>query len=136
MNETLLDAYRTTRYLVCVDGVEWAELRIDQPLPASLQSVVGAQNWGFITAWNPLSVERDEALNLSAQRALYASLKRLTHAPVLPAIGIGANGWSEPSLFVVGTSPDELDVLARERRQNAYVHGHGASTANLRLLPV
>ena len=35
MDESLLAAFRATRYLVCLDPVEWADIRIDQPLLAS-----------------------------------------------------------------------------------------------------
>jgi len=134
MDETLLDAYRSTHYLVCVDGVEWADIRIDQPLPPSLQPLVGDRCWGFITAWNPLSIRREDSLNMSAQRALVASLQALPETHVLPAIGIGANGWSEPSFFVVGPLPAELDVLANDHQQIAYVHGQSGFKAALRLL--
>ena len=134
MDEALVEAYRTTRYLVCLDGVDWAELRVDQPLPDALQALVGERCWGFITAWNPRSLPREKSLNLAAQRELFAALKDLPDCHVLPAIGIGTNGWSEPSLFVTGPVPAMLDTLANEFEQNAYVHGQGVSPAQLRLL--
>lgn len=134
MGETLLDAYRTTRYLVCVDGVDWADLRIGRGLPDSLQAAVGDGYWAFITAWNPLSLAREDALNRIAQRALCAALNALPDTRLRPAIGIGADGWSEPSFFVTGPSPAELDALANEHQQIAYVLGHGASPAQLRWL--
>ncbi|MEW5302840.1 MAG: hypothetical protein WDW36_005583 [Sanguina aurantia] len=97
-------------------------------------AIVGEHDWGFITAWNPLSLPREETLNLSAQRSLASSLKDLPDSRVLPAIGIGSNGWSEPSFFVTGSSTSVLDILASEYRQNAYVYGQGASPAQLRML--
>lgn len=134
MDEALLDAYRATRYLVCLDGVEWAELRIGCGLPRALQIVVGERCWGFITAWNPRSLLREESLNLGAQRSLSVALMALPDAQLLPGIGIGEDGWSEPSLFVTGPSTVALDALANAHQQNAYVHGRGDSPAQLRLL--
>lgn len=134
MNETLIEAYRATRYLVCVDAVEWADIRIDQRLPSALLPIAGDRPWGFITAWNPQSVRRQDSLNLIAQRALHASVMTLAEARALPAIGIGEKGWHEPSLFVIGPSTLELDRLARQHKQLAYVHGQGTAAACLRLL--
>ncbi len=51
------------------------------------------------------------------------------------AIGVGGDGWKEPSLFVIGPAPDLLDRLAQRFGQNAYVHGHGPAAAQLRLMP-
>ena len=75
MDESLLAAFRATRYLVCLDPVEWADIRIDQPLPVALHALVGAQAWGFITAWNPRGEPRDLADNLAAQGQLFAALR-------------------------------------------------------------
>ncbi|MFC5435382.1 DUF3293 domain-containing protein [Rhodanobacter umsongensis] len=135
MDKALLDAFRATDYLVCIDDVEWAGIRIDQPLPASLQALVGVRSWGFITAWNARAqATRTPAGNLAAQRELLTALRAWPGAVIHPAIGIGRTGWSEPSLFVVGPDIATLDTLARQHEQLAYVHGHANSTARLRLL--
>lgn len=135
MNKALLDAFHATDYLVCIDTVEWAGIRIDQPLPTSLQALVGARSWGFITAWNPRAeTTRTPAGNLAAQRELLTALRAWPEAVIHPAIGIGPTGWSEPSLFVVGPDTATLDTLARHHEQLAYVHGHADSIACLRVL--
>jgi hypothetical protein len=134
MDDALLRAYRDTEYLVCLDCVEWACLRVDQALPPPLQGVVGANAWGFITAWNPLSEARTPADNLVAQRALFADLTAILDASIFAAIGMGRSGWYEPSLFVIGTDQPTLDVLGRRYRQHAYIHGAGAEPARLRVL--
>ncbi len=71
MDEMLRQAYRDTDYLVCLDAVEWACIRVDQTLPAGLQQRVGVSAWGFITACNPRSETRTLADNLATQRALF-----------------------------------------------------------------
>ncbi|MGH8157036.1 MAG: DUF3293 domain-containing protein [Rhodanobacter sp.] len=134
MDEALLQAYRTTDYLVCIDEIEWACIRIDQVLPEPLQALVGPRCWGFITAWNPRGERRATADNLLAQRELLTTLRTWPEAAIYSAIGVGCSGWSEPSLFVIGPNIPTLDALANRHEQNAYVHGHGRATASLRLL--
>ena len=112
----------------------WARIRIDQPLPKSLQTLVGTRSWGFITAWNPRSETRPPEGNLAAQRELLTALHTWPEAAIYPAIGIGPSGWSEPSLFVIGLETAALDALCHRHEQNAYVHGQGAAAASLRLL--
>ncbi|MEP7186075.1 MAG: DUF3293 domain-containing protein [Rhodanobacter sp.] len=133
MDKALLDAFRATCFMVCLDEVEWAGIRIDQPLPASLHALVGDRAWGFITAWNPLATARPEAENLAAERELHAALKQLPDTIVRPAIGVGID-WHEPSLFVVGADTSELDSLARRHRQLAYVYGESGTPALLRVI--
>jgi hypothetical protein len=134
MDKALIDAFRATDYLVCLDAVTWASIQVDQPLPAPLQALVGACSWGFITAWNPRSEPRSPADNLTAQRELLAALRASPEAVIYPAIGVGASAWSEPSLFVIGPDIPTLDALGQRYQQNAYVHGQGIEIARLRLL--
>ena len=134
MDKALVDTFRATDYLVCLNEVEWASIRIDQPLPTSLQELVGTRSWGFITAWNPRSEPRSPGDNLSAQRELLATLRAAPETAIYPAIGVGASGWSDPSLFVIGPEAATMDTYARRYRQNAYVHGKAAGPAMLRIL--
>lgn len=134
MDETLLQAYRDTEYLICVDTTEWACIRIDQSLPESLQLKVGANSWGFITAWNPFSEACALADNLAAQREMFMDLQGIPQTLILAAIGIGSNRWHEPSLFVIGPDQPTLDALGRVYRQHAYVCGKGTEPARLRIL--
>ena len=132
MDEALLEAFRSTAYHVCIDTVSWATIRVDLPLPAALADVVGSRSWAFITAWNPQARRRPPAENLAAQRELLAALQAQPGAIVLPAIGVGSSGWSEPSLFAIGPDLAILDALARAHGQLAYVHGEAAGAALLR----
>jgi len=134
MDKALIDAFLVCDYLVCLDEVTWASIRIDQPLPAPLQALVGARSWGFITAWNPRSEQRSSADNLIAQRELLEALRASPQTVIHPAIGVGAGGWIEPSLFVIGPDFAMLDALGQRHEQNAYVRGQGKEIARLRLL--
>jgi len=132
MDEALLAEYRASIYLVCVDRVQWPALVLKQALPAILQALVGTQPWAFITAWNPGSIRRPGEPNQAAQRSLLRELGKLAENTLtLPAIGIGPDGWYEPSLFVVGPEFAMFDALAATYRQNAYLRGRGAGHASL-----
>ncbi|WP_266158579.1 DUF3293 domain-containing protein [Dyella silvatica] len=135
MDETLLAAYRATDYRVRLVQGGWASIRIEQPLPAALHVLIGAQHWGFVTAWHPRSQQLPRLPNRLAQRQLLADLGALTEAiRIRPALGVGIHGWREPSLLVIGPTPEALDTLARHYRQNAYVYGLGRDLARLRQL--
>ena len=135
MDKALLDAFRNTDYLVCLDEVEWATIHVDQPLPEPLHRLVGQRTWGYLTAWHPQAQVRAATDNLAAQRGLLAALQACPGAVILPAIGIGTCGWHEPALFAIGPQPAALDVLATQHRQLAYLHGRGGEPARLRLVP-
>lgn len=146
MDETLQTAYRASTYLVCLDTLRWSAIRIGKPLPAALQVAVGEHDWGFITAWNPRSLPRCAEENLAAQRQLLSALRANDAVLAIhPGVGIGATGWYEPSLFVIGadlTGADAvgadtsiLDRLCSAHAQNAYVCGRGHAPARLRVLP-
>ncbi|MGN6327589.1 MAG: DUF3293 domain-containing protein [Rhodanobacter sp.] len=134
MDEALLEAFRSTAYNVCIDTVSWATIRVDLPLPSALADVVSGRPWAFITAWNPQARRRPPAENLAAQRELLGELQALPGCIVLPAIGVGNSGWSEPSLFAIGPDVATLDQLARTHGQLAYVHGEAEGEATLRAL--
>jgi len=134
VDELLREAFRATAYLVNLDTVSWATIRIDLPLPTELTAAVGTQPWALLTAWNPQARRRAAADNIAAQQALLAALQDLSDVSVYPAIGVGSSGWSEPSLLVIGADTAVLDPLARLHRQLAYVHGHADGAAVLREL--
>ncbi|MHA6203163.1 DUF3293 domain-containing protein [Dyella soli] len=135
MDEHLLAAFRATDYRVRLAGGGSASIRIDLPLPAPLRQLVGPRPWGFITAWNPRSQPRSREANRQAQRQLLSALRqRADTLGVSVGLGVGSNGWKEPSLLVVGPPTDALDQLARRFGQLGYVHGVGDGPAGLRLL--
>ncbi|MCW8807921.1 MAG: DUF3293 domain-containing protein, partial [Rhodanobacter sp.] len=105
------------------------------PLPPPLSALVGAREWGFITAWNPGAQPRAVADNVAALRGMLTVFRGWPGTLVRAGIGIGASGWIEPSLFVAGPDHAMLDALARQHGQLAYVHGQADGIARLRLLP-
>ena len=133
MDTTLIDAYRATEYRVRLLQGGWASIRIDAALPEPLQTLTGGRSWAFITAWNPHSQPQPRSQNHVAQHALLAALRTLSGTLYIrPGLGSGDN-WREPSFFVIGPDLTEIDQLAQQFRQHAYVHGLGEGAARLRL---
>ncbi|MEO7065964.1 MAG: DUF3293 domain-containing protein [Rhodanobacter sp.] len=136
MDEALLAEYRASTYLVCLNASQWSSIHIGTALPETLQALVNGRGWGFITAWNPRSIRRADAENAAAQQQLLAAIRASTGFVALyPGIGIGTQGWYEPSLFVIGLGLDALDDVCGAHHQNAYVYGSGCDFAHLRELP-
>jgi hypothetical protein len=133
MDNSLIDAYRTTDYRVRLTQGGWVSIRVDAALPLPLHALIGERSWAFITAWNPGSQEQPRVQNHAAQQALLLALRQLPQtACIRPGLGIG-EVWREASLFVVGPNLSDIDLLAQQFQQNAYVHGLGQGYARLRL---
>ena len=138
MDEALLAAYRATEYRVRLARGGHAVIHIDRPLPLELRSLAQTFPWGFITAWNPRSESTSRTNNQLAQRALLAQLRALPETVAIrPGLGVAGDGrWQEPSFWVIGPSTATFDALAHRFAQFGYVHGDGASPAQLRLPPL
>ena len=133
MDEELLKAYRRSAYRVRLGSGGAAIIRIDEPLPVALRPLAGNRGWGFFTAWNPRSRPLSARTNREAQRHLWANLRADASLDVHPALGKGTDGWREPSFWIVGIAPDALERLGDRYGQNAWLSGHGAGVAKLRL---
>jgi hypothetical protein len=133
MDEELLKAYCRSAYRVRLGSGGAATIRIGEPLPVALRPLAGNRDWGFLTAWNPRSRPQPPAANREAQRRLLADLRADRAIDVHPALGKGTDGWREPSFWIVGIGPDALERLGDRYGQNAWLFGHGAGPAELRL---
>jgi hypothetical protein len=133
MDEELLQAYCRSAYRVRLPSGGSATLRIGQPLPVALRSLAGDRDWGFFTAWNPRSRPQPMAVNRQVQRRLLADLRADASLEIHPALGLGSDGWREPSFWIVGIGPEALARLAERYGQNGWLVGHGAGVAALQL---
>ena len=133
MDEELLKAYRRSAYRVRLRSGGAAVIRIGEPLPVALRPLVDNRDWGFLTAWNPRSRPQPPTTNRQAQRRLLADLRADAALEIHPALGIGTEGWREPSFWVVGITSEALERLGERYGQNAWLFGHGAGAAELRL---
>jgi hypothetical protein len=133
MDNSLIDVYRTTDYRVRLIQGGWVSIRVDAALPTPLHPLIGERSWAFITAWNPGSQTQQREQNHAAQQALLVALRKLPRTTCIrPGVGVG-DAWREASLFVVGPNLADIDELAQQFQQNAYVHGLGLGYARLRL---
>ena len=131
MDKALLAAYRASAYRVRLRQGGVATIRIDQALPASLQTLVGESPWSFITAWNPRSRPLPRKINRARQRALISELQARGDVLAIRAgAGVG-DGWREPSLFVVGPDQPAMATMARKYEQHAFLHGNRLGPAHL-----
>ena len=98
-----------------------------EPLDSALARL-GAQDWTFITAWNPLS--KEAADNDRAQLRLRADLEAGKFT-LLEGKGVG-DGWpAEPSLLVLGISREDALALGRRHGQHAVVIGRAGEPARV-----
>lgn len=133
MDNSLIDLYRSTDYRVRLAQGGWVSIQVDAALPTSLHPLIGERSWAFITAWNPGSQAQPRPQNRVAQQALLIALRDLPQTTCIRAgLGVGSV-WREASLFVVGPNLADIDQLAQQFQQNAYVHGLGNGYARLRL---
>jgi hypothetical protein len=133
MDNSLINVYRTADYRVRLTQGGWVSIHVDDALPTPLHTLIGERSWAFITAWNPGSQVQPRTQNHAAQQALLGALRQLPRtAYICPGVGVG-EAWREASLFVVGPNLADIDELAQQFQQNAYVHGLGLGYARLRL---
>lgn len=126
----LLQAYRETDYRVRLAGGGHASIHIGHALPAALQAP--AEGGGFLTAWNPDSEPRSRADNRQAQRQLLQQLQTLPGCQWRAGLGIGRTGWHEASLWITGLTAIQLDRLAVQYGQRAWVGTDADGKAVLR----
>lgn len=123
--ERLLQAYLDTDYTALTPRGELT-LRIGVLCPEldALLEACGAQEWVYITAYNPASKRRSEQVNESAQQELLAQLE-LEGGPVFSGMALSELGdWPpEPSLLALGVNRARAEEIGRRFGQNAVVVG-------------
>lgn len=108
-----------------------AVIRVGKPLPPSLHALADDREWGLFTAWNPGSQPQPTACNRAAQRCLLAELRATSEVAIHAAVGVGTNGWREPSLWLAGIGRARLDELGDRYQQRAWLYGVDGGLAQL-----
>ena len=125
--------YRATSYGVD-DGPHRLAIRVGERCAAldALLAAHGAEEWAYLTAWNPGGRPAPAAANAAAQARLAAALAA-TGRPLLRGAGAGPDpGWTpEPSFLVLGLPRAEALALAARFGQEAIVAGRRGGTAEL-----
>ena len=122
---TLLDAYYAAEYRWELDG-EWRALRIGQRAPELEAFFPASQRFGLLSAWDPQSVPRPEAVNRKADESLHAALIA-SGLPFRPGFCSAPNrSWREPSWVVMDMPDAEFDRLVlRYGQLGALAWGRG-----------
>jgi hypothetical protein len=128
-----LDAYRSTRFLVG-DTTNGFCIRIGEVCSELdlLLTRAGADNWAYVTAYNPGGVVHDLAENRARQERLESEV-RAAGFSYRHGEGVGEDGtWPpEPSLLVIGIAREDAVALGRRYGQEAIVAGERGTAALL-----
>lgn len=126
-------AYLDAEYRWELDG-HWHTLEIGAPPGRQFfRSHPRACSLGLVSAWNPQSVERTEALNRVADSAMQAALEA-AGLPYRPAFAAARNrSWREPSWLAVDIPAGLLDALARRFGQLGTLHWQRGGPVRLRM---
>lgn len=129
---TLLRAYHAADYRWECSG-RWHPISIGAIAPELEEAFPAAAGFGLLSAWNPRSVERAEAVNRAEDARLLAQLEA-TGLAFRAAFSAARNRtWREPSWIVMDMPLDAFDALARSHGQLATVHARRGEPARLRM---
>jgi hypothetical protein len=126
-------AYLDADYRWELDG-RWHPLAVGAP-PGDefLRAHPNARSLGLLSAWNPHSVERSEALNREADAALQAALEA-SDLMYHPAFSAARNrSWREPGWLVLDMPRATLDALARRFGQLGTLRWEPGGQVRLRM---
>ncbi len=119
LKEKLEQSYLDTIYSVFINNEKY-DLHIGQTIPAEIEQILENKSAVILTAWNP----RSQPFSLSENKLRNKELKlKLENYTVFYALGQGKDlSWpAEESYFIPGITQSEVEILAVEFEQYAYV---------------
>ena len=130
---TLWDAYRRTTYAARTSA---GEIQIHPGLPSqdldALLDQCGADQWAYLTAYNPGSRLLSSEENVGRQQALLQAVQDRGLTVFEGESVLDPAAWPpEPSLLILGMPPDEARSLGRRFGQLAIVAGRRGEPARL-----
>lgn len=129
---TLLDAYCSADYRWERDH-QWSPLRIGQMAPDIEAAFPDSMTFGLLSAWDPHSLPRPEAINRAADEALHTALLASSLA-FAPGFSSAPNrSWREPSWVVMDMTEDEFDRLGQRFGQLATLRWMRGGPVHLRM---
>lgn len=128
----LVRAYLAAEYR-WEQGGDWLNLRIGETAPDVAGHFPDAARFGLLSAWDPWSIQRPEAVNRDADQALQRDL--LESGRIFrPAFSSAVNrSWREPSWLVVDMPMAEFDALSRRYGQLATLFWPAREAIRLRI---
>ena len=128
----LVRAYLAAEYRWELDG-DWLNLLLGESAHDLARRFPDAAQFGLLTAWDPYSIERPEAVNRAADEALQQNLLD-SGKTFRPAFSSAANrSWREPSWLVVDLPLAEFDALSRRYEQLATLHWAAGEAVRMRV---
>lgn len=116
--------YLDTTYSIFIDKNKF-DIKIGQAIPLFINQLISQEkekSAAIITAWNPRSQALSVKENQERNKDLCSSVTEKNYS-IYDALGQGKDStWpAEESFFVVGISKKQVELLAVEHKQNAYV---------------
>ena len=108
----LLDAYLLADYRWELDG-QWQRFCIGEPVPEVDAAFPDARRYALLSAWDPHSVTRDEAINRRQDEFLHQAIIASAHPCRAAFSSAPDRSWREPSWLAIDMPADTLDALAR-----------------------
>lgn len=131
MNE-LIEAYKNTKYKLVEVNLTIEIGKSNKELDALLEKH-NANEWAFITAYNPYS----RVLTDDENKIRHEELKKMTENHITyEGYGVGEDPTWEPelSMLTIGISMEDASVLGKKFEQNAIVYGEINNTPRLLIL--
>lgn len=128
----LVHAYLAAEYRWELDG-DWLNLRLGETAPDVAGRFPDAAQFGLLSAWDPWSIQRPDAVNRDADQALQRDL--LDSGRIFrPAFSSAVNrSWREPSWLVVDMPMAEFDALSRRYGQLATLFWSAREAIRMRI---
>ena len=130
MKKELEKHYLATTYSIFIENEQY-DINIDQLLPKFIEKLVHKEKTAAIlTAWNPRSQQLPLSENHSRNNQLSS---KLVEHKVYKCMGQGDDSsWpAEESFFILGINITEVEKLAIEFEQYAYVWCDNSNAASL-----
>ncbi|TWI03680.1 uncharacterized protein DUF3293 [Luteimonas cucumeris] len=129
----LLRAYLAADYRWQHDG-DWHDLRIGLPAPGPELAYLDARTFALLSAWDPQSVPRAEAVNRHADQELHDALLASGRAFVPAFSSAPDRSWREPSWLVMDLALADLDALGRRFGQLGMLVWQRSQPVRLRMM--
>lgn len=108
----LLDAYLLADYRWEFGG-QWRRFSVGELATDIDDAFPDAQRYALLSAWDPYSITREEAVNRRQDELLHRSIVEDAYPCRAAFSSAPDRSWREPSWLAIDMSVDALDVLGR-----------------------